>query len=485
MKKYTIIVLLIILSVSLFLLGFNYKQNSHPKEVYQVYLNDEVIGAVDSVTKLNDYIDRRGDYIKEKYNVDVIHAPVGLKTQRLLTYDQRVSSVSEIYEQIQEKEDFTINGYQFIVKNDLKENQIFVLNKDVFEAAVEEVIKIFVGSDKYEAFKNNTQPAIVETGKLIENIYLNDAITVKETLIPVSSKIYRDAEELANFLVFGADHKPKVYKVVAGDTIESVSFRHEISTEEFLISNPTFTNKNNLLFPGQEVVIGVTDPQVRVVVEEHEVFDAVSRYKIEERYDENKLVGDDDIIQEGVDGLERITQKTKVENGTIVYLVQDPYKEELKPTINQIVVKGSKVLPSVGSLTHWGWPTASGYRITQYYEHRIHPITGVREFHPALDIGGSGYGSPIYAANHGTVYRVANQPNGYGIYVIINHNNGYYSLYAHLSSYRVRVGQIVQRGDLIGLMGSTGASTGPHLHFEIWQGIPHNGGGRINPADMY
>lgn len=484
MKKYTIFFLIAIVGISLFLLGFNYRNTTHPKEVYQVYLNDEVIGVVDSLKKLNNYIDKRGEYIKEKYNVDTIYAPVGLKTQKLLTYDKKVDTVQNIYKKIEEKDDFTIKGYQFVVKNDIKENKIYVLDKSVFDKAVEEVMKIYVGTESYSSFKNGTQNPITETGKIIEKIYLEDNITVKETLIPVNSIIYRDYNELANFLIFGSDNKPQIYKVVAGDTIESVSFSHEISVEEFLISNPKFTNKNNLLFPGQEVVIGVTDPQIKVIVEEHEVFDAVSKFKVEERYDKDKLIGDEDIIQYGEDGIERITQKKKIANGTIVY-VEPKGRVELKPTINQIVVKGSKVLPSVGSLTHWGWPTASGYSISDYFRFRINPVTGKRENHQGLDIAGTGYGSPIYAANHGVVSKVGNQPGGYGIYVIINHNNGYYTLYGHMSSYRVKVGQIVQRGERIGSMGSTGMSTGPHLHYEIWVGEPYNGGYRIDPQRMY
>ena len=101
--------------------------------------------------------------------------------------------------------------------------------------------------------------------------------------------------------------------------------------------------------------------------------------------------------------------------------------------------------------------------------------------HPALDIAGLPYGAPIYASNNGVV-TMAKYYSTYGNCVIINHNNGYYTLYAHLSSINVSVGQVVSKGTTIGKLGMTGSATGPHLHYELWVGgAPWNGGTNINP----
>ncbi|MNE99280.1 Murein DD-endopeptidase MepM [compost metagenome] len=101
-----------------------------------------------------------------------------------------------------------------------------------------------------------------------------------------------------------------------------------------------------------------------------------------------------------------------------------------------------------------------------------------------MDITGTGHGSPIYAANNGVITE-ATSHYSYGNYIVVNHNNGYYSLYAHMSRLNVKVGQVVGRGSVIGYMGSTGHSTGTHLHFEIWKGKPMGGGYRINPYTVY
>lgn len=201
-----------------------------------------------------------------------------------------------------------------------------------------------------------------------------------------------------------------------------MAFNHQISIEEFLISNPSFTNSKNLLFPGQEVIIGVTDPQISVVMEEYSVKDQEVNYSVEYEYDENKVIGDDEIIQNGENGMERITQRVKSVNGVINYV--DPIsKEELKPTINKIIIKGDKYIPTVGSTTNWLWPTNSGYTISSDYVYRINPINGARELHAAIDISGTGYGSPIYAVTNGVVSEASYRYQD-GNYICINHNNG-------------------------------------------------------------
>ena len=102
-----------------------------------------------------------------------------------------------------------------------------------------------------------------------------------------------------------------------------------------------------------------------------------------------------------------------------------------------------------------------------------------------MDIAGTGYNSPIYAVTNGVVYDVGyGDVNGY--YVAINHNNGYWTRYMHMISWpSVKVGQIVEQGQIIGYVGSTGAATGPHLHLEVWIGQPYRGGYTISPWSMY
>ncbi len=112
------------------------------------------------------------------------------------------------------------------------------------------------------------------------------------------------------------------------------------------------------------------------------------------------------------------------------------------------------------------WPTPSCHYITSHFSpRRKNPVTGIYKRHTGTDIGAS-YGAAIVAANSGTV-TLAGWNSGYGNCVIIDHGGGKATLYAHMSAYSVSAGQKVSKGQRIGSVGSTGNSTGPHLHFEV------------------
>ena len=119
------------------------------------------------------------------------------------------------------------------------------------------------------------------------------------------------------------------------------------------------------------------------------------------------------------------------------------------------------------------WPCPGHKNITSPYGYRTHPISGKYKFHKGIDIaGGNIKGKPIVAAADGTVSLAAYNSGGYGYYVMINHGKAddgksYVTLYAHMTRYIVKVGQKVKRGETIGYVGTTGASTGYHLHFEV------------------
>lgn len=125
------------------------------------------------------------------------------------------------------------------------------------------------------------------------------------------------------------------------------------------------------------------------------------------------------------------------------------------------------------------WPLPSDYTVHSYFGRRLHPIYGVYRMHSGVDIGGR-YGASIVAANSGTVITSGYNSGGYGYYIVIDHGGGYSSLYAHASKLLVSKGTYVKKGQTIAYVGSTGASTGPHLHFEI-----RINGDPVNPMNYY
>lgn len=123
------------------------------------------------------------------------------------------------------------------------------------------------------------------------------------------------------------------------------------------------------------------------------------------------------------------------------------------------------------------FPTAAGTVLTSPYGYRTHPITGNYTMHNGVDLANNS-GTPIYATKSGYV-TTAVYNYSYGYYVTINHMDGYSSLYGHMTNYIVTEGQYVARGEVIGYMGSTGWSTGPHLHFTIYRN-----GATVNPMNF-
>lgn len=113
------------------------------------------------------------------------------------------------------------------------------------------------------------------------------------------------------------------------------------------------------------------------------------------------------------------------------------------------------------------------------FGYRSDPFTKVRKFHAGMDFSAK-TGAPIFATGDGVVQRADNTASGYGNHIVLRHGFGYETLYAHLSKYNVKKGQKVKRGDIIGFVGSTGRSEGPHLHYEV-----HKNGEVVNPINFY
>ena len=113
------------------------------------------------------------------------------------------------------------------------------------------------------------------------------------------------------------------------------------------------------------------------------------------------------------------------------------------------------------------------------FGYRTDPFTKVKKMHEGMDFSAK-TGTPVYATGDGIIERADNNASGYGNHIVIRHGFGYETLYAHLSKYNAKAGQKVNRGDIIGYVGSTGRSEAPHLHYEV-----HKNGKVVNPLNFY
>ncbi|MBO7078308.1 MAG: M23 family metallopeptidase, partial [Bacilli bacterium] len=343
------------------------------------------------------------------------------------------------------------------------------------------------GEESYNNFINDTQPEIKETGKKIEKMYFGEKITIKENNISVKEKIYTDATELSQFLLFGKDMSEEKYTIKSGDTITNVSEDHKLNPQEFLVANPKYRSEDSLLTIGDEVSIALINPQISLVAEMYEIEDVEQYFEKQTVYDSKKPYGYSQVTQQGINGITRFTETYKSVNGeagqaTVLN------KEVIREKVNQITTKGKKVnygpIPSqyVDSGGTWAWPTNSGYKITSNYAWRWGKL------HAALDIAWLPRRSPAYAAGDGVVVTASRgSGSGWslGNYVVIKHNNNIYTQYAHLDVISVKEGQTVRKGQVVGGIGDTGRATGVHLHFAAFYGMPYQGGTPFNPMKLY
>ena len=157
-------------------------------------------------------------------------------------------------------------------------------------------------------------------------------------------------------------------------------------------------------------------------------------------------------------------------------MAADALRKQLEAE-QMIVEAGGQIDMTPGE---YAWPTASNWELSDKYGWRICPFHG-KEFHNGLDIvlTSGTKGAPVYAIADGYVTR-ASWYGGYGNCIQYAIGNGYSVLYGHLSGYNCKAGQYVTKGSVLGYIGSTGASTGPHLHFTVFQDGSH-----INPFSLY
>ncbi len=267
--------------------------------------------------------------------------------------------------------------------------------------------------------------------------------------------------ELINDTKEGATY----YTVVSGDSLYGIADDHGITLSQLMAMNPGY--ESSRLYPGDVLTLSTAVPYLTVLNVERQNYVNDIPYNVEYQDDSSMYEGDYRVLSAGVPGKADITANVSFVNGVetnreIVASVT------LRDPVTELQARGTTPRPSWYPTGSFRWPT-SGI-ITSYFGYRDSPIAGATSNHGALDIANS-RGTPIYAADGGEVIY-AGWNGGYGYLIKINHvNTGLVTYYAHCSELYVSVGDRVYKGEHIAAMGSTGLSTGPHLHF----GVQKNG----------
>lgn len=246
------------------------------------------------------------------------------------------------------------------------------------------------------------------------------------------------------------------YAVESGDTIGSISRKFGLQTMTVLNTNQL--RPSSVIRIGQTLRILPTDGVMYTVKKG----DTLSKIATVYKADSDRIVKANNLVADGalVPGVELV-----VPDGQMPYIAPTPKPVRIAADLKDVFVPAPPVRSSA-SETGFIWPTAAR-RITQYFTRR----------HTGVDIAGA-VGTPIYAADDGVVVSAGWNTGGYGNMILIDHGDGLYTRYAHGAKILVQVGDTVRQGDTIMLMGSTGRSTGSHLHFEVMRGDVHR---RANP----
>ncbi len=216
-----------------------------------------------------------------------------------------------------------------------------------------------------------------------------------------------------------------------------------------------------------EEIIASSDGKFSIALSTDVEYTTELAYETETEYDENESSSYEKVKTEGKNGETTVKIRVTYTDGVQTDAVVSEVKTTKEP-VNEVVVKGSKDGEEASDSSNTSasgqfiWPLPYTHTVTSEFEWRW------GRMHNGIDIADSGvYGQSIVAADSGTVTFAGFNDGGYGYYVLIDHGNGYQTLYGHASSLAVSTGQTVSQGDTIAYVGSTGNSTGPHLHFEI------------------
>ncbi|MGL4799507.1 MAG: peptidoglycan DD-metalloendopeptidase family protein [Cellulosilyticaceae bacterium] len=288
----------------------------------------------------------------------------------------------------------------------------------------------------------------------------------------VDESLILTEEEATDVLLSNTDEVIR-YTMNPGDNVWDVAVAHGTTMDRILEINPQITDVTRMQI-GEEIKLEAPDPILSIATTEIAIFKEIIPAEIEYVEDKTIYKGEEKVKQEGNDGVKELTVSVDKVNGREVSRTHLDEKM-LREPVTKIIAYGTKEKPKntnvvtpakKGMFMH---PLNGKGRISSQYGSRW------GSYHRGIDIAASA-GTPIYASASGTVIYSGYNSGGFGKLVMIDHGNGYQTYYAHNSQLNVKVGQKVSKGQKIAAVGSTGNSTGNHVHFEI-----RKNGKPINP----
>lgn len=426
-KKAIVITLLILLNALFLLSSFTIK--------YKVYLDDKYVGEVRGAKEFSQIVDEACKQISAGLNHEVCFDDK-IEYKPVIAWKAGKVGTEEIIGNLKDSGLYKRKGYAICLNG---AELITLPDRQMAESLIQKLQEPYKEEpeDKVEFIDS-----VEIKGKAINQI---NAVSFDEAL-----------EVLARNKV-----EPKIYKVEKGDSLWYIARKCGLTIDELADLNPGLTE---IIHEGQKIKLEKPVPLIGIRTTKMTTENEEIPFEIAEEKDSKKYRNQRKVVVKGKNGLKKASIKIVEENG--IEIARNVISEEvIKQPVTQKESVGTKVLPP-------RWGTGSFNR----------PVLGVitsrfgrrwGAMHEGIDIDGN-IGDPIRAADGGKVIFVGTE-SGYGKIIKISHDNEYITYYGHCSKILVKKGDRVAKGQKIGLIGMTGRTTGPHLHFEIRKnGVPQN-----------
>lgn len=412
---------------------------------YEYSYNGQKLGLVkekDDVLQITDLV--QGALTEEKNMKIVIDAKDDITFHRKLALDEsQIDNSEQVLKRLTYMGDLKVKATGIYVDG---KKIGAVQDRKTAEKALKDV------ADKYTKQGDNIE---VESVRFLEKVDIKTANTDLEDL--------HSEEEMVDLLCTSGE-KETVHKVVAGDTLHSIAKKYDVWEDQLLADNKGINSKK--LEVGSNIIVKQQAPVLTYEVVEKITYDKVIEHKVEEQKSADIYEGMTETQQAGSDGLSEITARVTLQNGKKVE-EEDLVTTVKEEPVTEVVLVGTKERPPTVGSGKYIWPLKDSFTQTSGFGSRW------GRQHKGIDLAVS-VGTTVYAADGGTVVE-AQYSGSYGNVVMIDHQNGQETRYAHNSKLLVKKGDKVYQGQPIAKSGNTGRSTGPHVHFEIrFNGEPRN-----------
>ncbi|QGQ99842.1 M23 family metallopeptidase [Paenibacillus psychroresistens] len=434
--------------------GGNHYVNANMVEVYHVYVDGKEAGSVSSPQLVDDFKVSKVKELKEKnpnvhmvVNIDA----VTLKPERAFKIaSEDTATLHNLDTMLTVRTlgiELVVDGKLIGTVRDKAEADAILdrIKAKYLPSKAKAAGKVGILSAQNKDASSDIVDVQVEKADFVQKVDINE--------VDIDANALMDPDKIVAKLETG-DVQPKKYKVMDGDCVSCIAAKFDISPQLIYTNNPVLVEDDRLQI-GQVLDLTLLEPTLSVRTVERVIENQEIQFETNYKLDDSMRAGIVKKTKSGVNGMKKVTIELTKLNGFMEDEKMLSEEVTVKPQAAE-AIRGTKVILGEGT-GKFAWPVV-GSSLSSGFGTRW----GV--FHKGVDLT-SGNRSILAADNGKVIY--AGYKSDYGNHIIIDHLNGYKTLYGHLSKIGVTVGTTVEKGEKIGVMGSTGDSTGTHLHFEV------------------